>query len=393
MGAITNLKKAIVLGVGNAQVDLIRYLKAEGWWVMGCSYRQEGRGLEYIDDFALLNVTDVDGIERLARAENVDLVYSMGSDLAMPTATQVADRLGLPSFVSPETARMLQNKLRLREFLATHHISPIKFKEVRGPADLEDWPYFPAIIKPVDNQGQRGVYLAQNMEEACAGIETSLHHSRSQTLIIEEFLEGPEVSANTFVCEGQTVFNEISDRLVVEGYAGGIPRGHIYPARACLGDVLAETKSLVECCNAELGLLNGPVYYQLILTASGPRIVEVTPRLDGCHMWRLIKTVSGVDLLAVCVKQLVGEALPDLNVRPGLESRYLGFYYSPPGQEFHQADHRPLGDTDHLEYYYADGEAVRPINGYLEKVGYYIERLDVWINPSLENVDATRNSL
>lgn len=368
------MKKAIVLGVGNAQVDLIRYLKAEGWWVIGCSYRHEGRGLEYVDQFELLNITDVDGIECLGRSEKVDLVYSVGSDLAMPTAAKVASRLGLPSLVLAETAELLQNKLHLRGFLAERAISPIRHKRVCEQGDLGDWTIFPAIIKPVDNQGQRGVFLAESLAEARAGLANSLQFSRSRTLIIEEFLEGPEVSVNTFVVNGETVFNEVSDRLVVEGYAGGIPRGHIYPSVRCPETTRLETRELTVLCNHALGIENGPVYYQAILTRNGPRIVEATPRLDGCHMWRLIKTTGGVDLLEASVQRLLGVAPPSMQVTPQIEPHYLGFYYLPPGREFHRADHTPSPGAGYLEYYYSDGEAIRPINGYLEKVGYYIER-------------------
>lgn len=367
------MKKAIVLGVGNAQVDLIRCLKMDGWWVIGCSYRREGRGLEHIDQFALLNITDVDGVERLARSEKVDLVYSIGSDLAMPTATRVASRLGLPAFVPAETAELLQNKLSLRGFLAAHDISPILHRRVCRQEDLDGWNCFPAMVKPADNQGQRGVFLANCMAEARMGLESSLRFSRSGVLIIEEFLEGPEVSVNTFVMDGETVFSEVSDRLVVEGYAGGLPRGHIYPSVHCSEATVAETKRLVEICNRELGIQMGPVYYQVIFTGTGPRIVEVTPRLDGCHMWRLIKSVSGVDLLNASVQCLLGERPDGMQCGNGLPSRYLGFYYAHPGSEFCKADLLPAGCVDYLEYYYADGETVRPINGYLEKVGYYIE--------------------
>lgn len=370
------MKKAIVLGVGNAQVDLIRYLKAAGWYVIGCSYRREGRGLDHIDQFALLNITDADGVERLARSERADLVYSIGSDLAMPTAARVASRLGLPAFVPAETAELLQNKLLLRGFLAIHNISPIRHRKVCSQDDLDGWTCFPAMVKPVDNQGQRGVFLANSMEEAVAGIERSLKFSCSRTLIIEEFLEGPEVSVNTFVSNGETIFREVSDRLVVEGYAGGIPRGHIYPAVHCPADMLAETKRLVEICNNKLDIRNGPVYYQIILTRHGPRIVEVTPRLDGCHMWRLIKTVSGVDLLDASISYLCGDKPPDLCVKTGLQSHYLGFYFCPPNQEFHRENYIPPENIEHLEFYYAEGETVRPINGQLEKVGYYIGRFE-----------------
>ncbi|GAB4450662.1 MAG: ATP-grasp domain-containing protein [Anaerolineales bacterium] len=367
------MKKAIVLGVGNAQVDLIRYLKAQGWWVIGCSYRQEGRGLEYIDQFALFDITDADGIERLARAEAVDLVYSIGSDLAMPTAARVASRLGLPALVSAETAELLHNKLSLRGFLNEHAISPIRYKGLRSPSDLDDWTIFPAIVKPVDNQGQRGVFLANSLEEARAGFASSLQFSRSRTLIIEEFLEGPEVSVNTFLVNGETVFNEVSDRLVVEGYTGGLPRGHIHPSAHCPEEVRREVQALTVSCNRALGIRNGPVYYQAILTRSGPRIVEVTPRLDGCHMWRLLKMTSGVDLLEASVRCLMQEPPPDLSAGANLQSRYLGFFYTPPHEKFDATVHVPSAAVEHLEYYYADGETVRPINGYLEKVGYFIE--------------------
>lgn len=370
------MKKAIVLGVGNAQVDLIHYLKVEGWYVIGCSYRREGRGLDCVDQFALLNVTDVDGLERLARAESVDLIYSIGSDLAMPTVARVAFGLGLPTFVPVETAELLQNKLSLRGFLADHAISPISHRKVCGQDDLDDWNIFPSIVKPVDNQGQRGVFLANSMEEAGAGLDRSLRYSRSGTLIIEEFLEGPEVSVNTFVLNGETVFNEVSDRLVVEGYAGGIPRGHIYPAAHCPQMVLQEVKQLTAACNRELAIENGPVYYQTILTKEGPRIVEVTPRLDGCHMWRLIKTVSGVDLLDASIRCLCGDEPPDLCVKTSLQSHYLGFYFGLPDEEFHRANHISPKNVKYLEFYYAEGETVRPINGQLEKVGYYIERTE-----------------
>lgn len=368
------MKKAIVLGVGNAQVDLIRYLKSQGWWVIGCSYRREGRGLEYVDQFALLNITDVDGVERLARAEKVDLIYSIGSDLAMPTVARVASRLGLPSFVPADVAELLQNKLFLRGFLTEHAISPIYYKGIRSQCDLDDWSIFPAIIKPVDNQGQRGVFLAASLEQARGGLENSLTFSRSKTLIIEEFLEGPEVSVNTFVVNGETIFNEVSDRLVVEGYAGGIPRGHIYPSVHCPADVRDEVQTLTALCNHALGIQNGPVYYQAILTCNGPRIVEATPRLDGCHMWRLIKTVGGVDLLEASVNCLLGNEPPNLMIGTDLQPHYLGFYFSPPNEEFHISNHVHPGGAAHLEYYYADGESVRPINGQLEKVGYYVER-------------------
>ncbi len=367
-------KRALVLGTGSAQVDLIRYLKDEGWWVLGCSYRQEGKGLQYLDRFEQVNITDIPGVESLARTAGVDLVYSIGSDLAMPTIGAVSASLGLPVLANYATASLLQNKVQLREFLTERNISPVKHRMIRGKSDLDGWSGFPAIAKPADNQGQRGVFLAKNVEELADGLEKALEQSRSGTVIVEEYLDGPEISVNAFVLEGDLPFCEVSDRLVVESYAGGIPESHVLPARSCTGNMLSQAKELVKSCVQALGIENGPVYFQMKLTAQGPKVIEITPRLDGCHIWRLIKTVGKVDLLDSSIKLLSGETSLELEMCGDLPGAHLNFLFSLPGVEFRTADHPAPADVCHLEYYYEDGELVRPINGYYEKVGYYIQQ-------------------
>lgn len=368
------MKKALVLGVGNAQVDLIQYLKRENWWVIGCSYRHEGNGLKDVDQFERVNITDLDGIEQLVRANNVDLIYSIGSDMAMPTIASVTSRMGLPGFIDYETASLLQDKVQLRDFLTVHQLSPIGYRMIRNVDDLNGWDQYPAMVKPTDNQGQRGVFLASSAKDVEAQLESTLGFSRSHKAIVEEYLAGPEVSVNAFVVDGAVVFCEVSDRLVVEGIAGGIPRSHVLPSQNCTGAMLVETKELAVRCIETIGILNGPVYFQIILTANGPRVVEVAPRLDGCHMWRLIRTVYGADLLDASIRLLTGDKSFDLGVTREPFASHLNFFLAPPNTVFSRPNHVAPQDTLHLEYYYADGETVRPVNGLLEKVGYYIER-------------------
>jgi len=368
------LKKALVLGVGSAQVDIIRYLKSDDWWVIGCSYQNAGQGLKYVDQFELVDIQDHYGLEKLGRKEKIDLIYSIGSDLAMPTIARTASALGLPSFVSYETSSLLHNKILFRDFLTAHNISAIKYRGVRTRGDLDGWNCFPAIVKPSDNQGQRGVFLAGSIHDIDARFESTISLSRSGTLIIEEYLEGSEVSANAFVVDGEVLFCEVSDRLVIENFSGGIPKSHVLPTKTCADDMLFETKELVKRCIRALAIENGPVYFQIKLTSEGPRIIEVAPRLDGCHLWRLIKTVGGVDLLEASIKLLTGDRSVNLQMKEKTADYHLNFLFSPPEKEFRLMDHpAPIG-VSCLEYYYNDGEIVRPINGSLEKVGYYIER-------------------
>ena len=368
------MKKALILGVGSAQLDAIRYLRREGWWVIACSHVRQGPGLHISDQFELINITDVDALERLVRNESVDMIYSVGSDLAMPSVAEVAARTGLRSFISPGVAKILQDKTLLREFLSAHGISPVRYRRIRTPVDVEGWNAFPAMVKPADSQGQRGVFRAESSDQVLDRLPESLAFSRSGTVILEEFLEGPEISANVFLVEGQMLVNEISDRLVVESFPGGIPRGHILPSRIAPEEVLTQTRRLIEKCVSALGMKEGPVYFQLKLTSSGPRIIEITPRLDGCHIWRLIREVRGIDLLDLTFRLLSNGTLENLDVSQQAETARLMFFLQPPGAEFWEVDQPAPDGALYVEHYLRNGEMVPAVNGYLEKVGYYIRK-------------------
>jgi biotin carboxylase len=363
----------MILGVGAAQVDAISYLKAAGWWVAGCGNRQAGPALSLVDRFELIDIADVDALEEAGRRLKIDLVYSVGSDLAMPSVAVVVERLGLPGFVSRETAECMQDKIALRDFLADSGVSPVNFRAVSCEADLNTWSSYPAIIKPSDSQGQRGICRVESHSEAVAGLAAALGFSRRKTAIIEEWLDGPEVSANVFVLNGRIVVNEISDRLVMHGLDGGIPRGHVYPSLHCQGETLTKTRNLVESCVLALGIMNGPVYFQIKLDPRAPRVVEITPRLDGCHLWRLIKTVRRIDLLDACFSLLAGAPVFFPAAGGEASPARLMFFHSPPGEVFHATQAcLPPADALYSECYLREGQWVPEVNGRLEKIGYYI---------------------
>ncbi len=368
------MKKALILGIGSAQVDAIRYLKQRGWWIIACSYRQEGPGLEFVDQFELINISDIYCIEQLARDEGVEFVYSVGSDLAMPSVAEVSERLKLPCFITRNTANLLQSKIDLRNFLAEKEISPVRYQKIQNLSDAATWAHYPAIMKPTDSQGQRGIARVASFEDIQNNLDSALNASRSRTAILEEMLDGPEVSVNAFVINGQIVFIEISDRKVLADYPGGIPYAHVLPTQVASPDAVNETKKLVERCIHVLGIQNGPVYFQIILGLDGPRIVEITPRLDGCHMWRLIKAAIGIDLLDMTFRLLEGDQ--SSRFYPDRQHQLLSliFLYQAPGTEFSTQHHHLPADVVYREFYFNEGQRVSVINGHMEKVGYYIKQ-------------------
>ena len=112
-------KRILILGAGNAQIDAIEYCKNIGDEVVGCSYTTVDRGITHLDFFEQVDIKNIDGIVSLAEKYNVAAIYSVGSDLAMPTAMKASERLGLPHFISTETAEICHSKNRMRETLGS----------------------------------------------------------------------------------------------------------------------------------------------------------------------------------------------------------------------------------------------------------------------------------
>ena len=147
------------------------------------------------------------------------------------------------------------------------------------------------------------------------------------------------------------------------------------PSSFADAEAQAKTVDLAERIAKKIGIDNGPCYFQIKLRGeSEPVILEVTPRLDGCHMWNLIKHYCGADLLDACFRHLLeGESvLDDEYVMPD-EEYSLEFMSKPPNTSFSREDF-DTSDAEFACYYYDDGDRVLRINGYIEKCGYMIKK-------------------
>ena len=368
------MNRILVLGTGAAQADLIRVCKARGLEIFAVSYRSGDIGQQYADHFAEINIVDSDAVKEYAKNNRIDYIYSTGSDIAMPTAFGVSEELGLDSFCKKQTAVICNNKHLLRTELGSDFEGNVPFQCINDKNDTITIPY-PFMIKPVDSQGQRGVFKVKDHVDYLTRFDESISFSRSKKLIIEQFISGEEISVNTFSVNGKIVFSLISGRESWEGYTGGLIHKHYIPVMwKDDSELINRVNSLVSSTLAKLEINNGPAYFQIKITEDRkPYIIEVTPRLDGCHMWRLIKYSTGVDLMELTVNAIENKEIPEsftYNVLP-YETEFM---CSAPDIAFNKSDYE-LGSYEFLEWYYQNGDIVHRMNGYKEKCGYVIRRL------------------
>jgi len=368
-------KRALVLGANAGQADLIRYLAEHGWRVTACAHRPGGAGAKLAHDFALVDINDRDGVTELARSIGADLVYSVSSDLAVPAVVEASSRLNLPHYFDHDLVALLDDKAALRAHLNARDLSVVPYRRGKALEDCADWSAFPCMVKPADSQGQRGVAKVNEAADFEAAVRRALELSPTGTAIVEAWLEGVEISYNVLVADGRVVVNECSERLVHGEHLVGVPSGHLIPPVAVDRAVVDQGAALVEAVVASLGVRDGTLYFQMKTTPQGPKIIEIAPRLDGCHIWRLMKHARDLDYLDLAVRRLMGEDVSALTAgRPADGVYELMFQQTAPGGAFSAADFPIPEDALHHEYRYEDGEEVLSINGRMEVVGYYVRR-------------------
>ena len=367
-------KKLLVLGIGPAQVDLIEIAKDMGMEVFACALNSNGPGLPLVDDFREIDIKDIESVKNYAIEKDVDIVYSMALESAIPTIVKVSEHLNLPTFCSSSTLSKLENKAKWRKSLGNINGN---VKSISGYRieDFEEWESYPAIIKPVDGSGQRGVYKVNNYQEVLDVFERSISCSKRKELIMEEFVDGPEISVNSFMFNGELKFSLVSDRISYSEFPGGIIKEHHVPSRIIDDKTEKQIYDLVTQVNRIMGLMNGHIYFQLKLEKSGPKLIEFTPRFDGCHMWRLIYESTKLDLRKVALEILAygkSETLEKYDFTTKPKKLKTKFISDKPDTIVIRDKYDIPEDTIYLEWYYEENEAVKSVTGYLEKVGYII---------------------
>jgi biotin carboxylase len=251
-------------------------------------------GFAYADKRALVSTEDEPGIDRLARAENVDGIISPGADWPVGVAARVAERLGLPHPNDGATAALTTTKSRQRErFAAAGVPQPRLLKE----------PTAPCVVKAPDRQGQRGLTFVRTDAELPAAIEGALEASRNGTYIVEEYVDGPEVTVNAVSVDGVFHPLAVTDRLPADPPAFGVALAHVWPC-------VYQTQSLVELARAAaeaMGIRNGPTYTQIRVGDDGARVVELAARLGGGHDAELVEASTGVKLNDLALDFALGE--------------------------------------------------------------------------------------
>jgi len=288
--------RLLVLGAGPAQLGLLEAARDLGVHVIAADRDPQAAGFGLADERALISTDDEPALERLARAREVDGIVSPGADWAAGVAARIAGRVGLPHPVAAETAAFATSKARQRERFAEAGV-PQPAVVAAGSE-----PPFPCVVKPADQQGQRGLSVVRERAGFEEAVAAAAAVSRGGGYVVEELVEGPEVTVDAVSVDGRFVPLAVTDRLTAGPPAYGVALAHVWPADGDDEVAAAAARAAAEA----LGVRDGPTYTQIRMGADGPRVMELAARLGGGHDAELVEAATGVPLNALAIDFALG---------------------------------------------------------------------------------------
>ena len=291
--------RLLVLGAGPAQLGLLEAAASRDLTVIAVDGDPLAVGFPLAHERAVISSEDEQGIERLARARSVDGIISPGADWPVGIAARVAERLGIPHPIDGATAVLATTKTRQRErFAKAGVVQPRTFSTTDAAIP------FPCVVKAPDRQGQRGLTLVDESAGFALAVDEAAAASRGGGVLVEELIDGPELTVNGFSRDGAFAALTVTDRCLAEPPAFGVALAHVWPSRYPTDAAIQAARDAV----AALGIENGPSYTQLRLGADGRAyVVEVAARLGGGHDAELCRAATGVDLNDLAIGAALGE--------------------------------------------------------------------------------------
>ncbi|MDQ3992075.1 MAG: ATP-grasp domain-containing protein [Actinomycetota bacterium] len=376
-------KTVLFVGAGRHQRRAILRARELGLRVVAVDRNEQAAGLAEVDAAEVVDFTDVPMVVAVARKHSVDGVLTVSADRAVPVVAAVADELGLPG-IGAETAHAMTHKVAMRFRFADAGVAQPPFAAVRnlheGRLALERVG-LPAVLKPADSGGQRGVFRLDSGDDLERHLHAALAESAAREAIVEGFVDGLELNGLVIARGGEPELLTLSDRLRPPGIGFGVGWIHVYPS-TLYGDTLAEAEDVAVRAVRALGLHDGIAFPQLIAASDGRVLaVECAARIPGGQMADLAAHATGVDLVEVALHQALGEPVPDALVRPArTQPLAIRFLTAEPGP-LPTGLVKRVGTLERVlafpgvvqaDVFLAEGETIRPVRLDGDRRGYVI---------------------
>ena len=290
-----------------------------GIHVITCDYLPDNIAHRFSDEYHNVSIIDKDAVLKLARQLQIDGIMSFSVDPGVVTAAYVQEQMGLPAFGPYESVCVLQDKARFREFLRKHNFNcpwSYGFDSVEAAMAAVDKFTWPAIVKPTDAAGSKGVSRVDSPADLRSALDHAMNNSLGGHVIVEQFLEKVGCSSDTdcFLVDGVFKFVSFSaQRFDLNAKNPYTPAAYSWPSTMGADNeayLSRELQRLVSLLHMKNGIFN----VETRLATDGKLyIMELTPRGGGNRLAEMLQFATGAPLISNAVRACVGLPLLPMN--------------------------------------------------------------------------------
>jgi len=374
-----------IVSGGAEAVPGIQRAKTMGLHVVVSDMNPDAPGFKEADDAVVADTYDAEGTAAAAAKFHktkrpIDGVMCMASDVPVTVAT-VAAALGLPG-IPVESARLAADKLAMKQAFQRAGVPIPWFQAIHALDELSAVVKdrgFPLVLKPVDGRGARGVLRLTNDTDLAWAYAHAKSQSRSDHLIVEQYLAGPQISTEGLLVGGVGTTCGFIDRNYehLETFAPYIVENGGEQPSALPPPAERQISSTAMDAGRAMGIVNGSVKGDMVWTDRGPFVIEIAARLSGGWMSTdQIPLGVGVDLIGGAIRLALGEQVPAEDLRPrwhrGVAVRY---FFPRPGRvmSIEGADaFAGVPWVHRLGFFVQPGEEVHPTTDHTKRAGFVI---------------------
>ena len=368
----------MVLAAGLLQIDVIEKAKSMGYYVLAVDGNPKAPGFNVADKAICADIVNEEAMLKIARDEHVDGVIHPCSEVSMAVMGRINDELGL-SGISRKQAICATNKHLMRKAFEKGNAPSPKSILAQDAEDawnrLQNEFDTDAILKPSRNSGSRGIAkVSRNMYKGdfIRAYDEALSESRDHSVLIEQFIEGPEFSIEMIVWQGEIHVLTVTDKKTT-GAPHFVELGHNQPSCFSATDVETLKAAAVAgvralgvnncACHAEAKLMNGKAY-----------LMEVGARLGGDFIsTELTHLSTGIDMVAAAIDVALGVE-PDLSAKEEPKGVCIRYFCPKPGKLVSILNTEVLNNP-HVylwEIYPKEGDVIPAVTSSLCRSGHVI---------------------
>ncbi len=373
----------MVLAAGLLQIPVIKKAREMGVYVIAVDDDPSAPGMamahKAIVPGGLMNE---EKLVAIAKEEQVDGVIHPCSEVAMNVMGRINDELHL-SGISKEMAIRATNKHMMREAFEKYGApSP---KSILTKDEEDAWQVFcgqfttNAILKPSRNSGSRGIAKVEKGITKESFIELyhrALNESRDYSVLIEQFIEGPEFSVEVIVWQGEPHVLAVTDKKTTEA-PYFVELGHnqpsVYPE-----DIQQKLKDGAVAGIKALGLSNCAAHCELKVQDSEAYLMEIGARMGGDFIsTELTHLSTGIDMVAATINVVLGIE-PNLTPAESKHGVCIRYFTPKPGKLVKIEGGKAL-ENSHVydaELYHKVGDMIPDVKSSLDRSGHVIVTAD-----------------